>query len=49
MRPDAIERFEDSLIQHGKANDRAYVMKIGEKSDCARIVDFVVPLATTEG
>ncbi|HIJ90136.1 MAG: putative beta-lysine N-acetyltransferase [Desulfobulbaceae bacterium] len=48
MKPDAIEQIGDSLIQHGKVNNRAYVMKIG-KMDCARIVDFVVSLALTKG
>lgn len=44
MRPDVLERFGDSLIQHGKANDRAYVMKIGKK-DHPAIVDHVRSLA----
>lgn len=44
MRPDVIERFGDSLIQYGKANDRAYVMKIGKK-DHPAIVDQVTSLA----
>ncbi len=44
MTPDAIERFGDSLIQHGKANDRAYMMKIG-KRDHPEIVDQAVSLA----
>lgn len=48
MTPDAIEQIGDSLIQHGKVNDRAYVMKIG-KMDCGRIVDFVVALALRRG
>lgn len=45
---DSIEIFGDSLIQHGKANDRAYVMKIG-KDDYPGIVDYVVSLAQTKG
>jgi putative beta-lysine N-acetyltransferase len=44
MRPDVIERFGDSLIQYGKANDRAYVMKISKK-DHPAIVDHVTSLA----
>lgn len=44
MKPDVIERFGDSLVQHGKANDRAYVMKIGKK-DYPAIVDHVMSLA----
>lgn len=48
MNPDAIEQIGDSLIQHGKVNDRAYVMKVG-KGDCSRIVDFVVSLAQRKG
>lgn len=45
---DSIETFGGSLIQHGKANDRAYVMKIGE-NDYPEIVDSVVSLALTNG
>lgn len=48
MKPDSIEQIGDSLIQHGKLNNRAYVMKIG-KMDCVRIVDFVVSLAQRKG
>jgi len=46
--PDAIEQMGESLIQHGKVNDRVYVMKIGKK-ECVRIVDLVVSLALTRG
>ncbi len=48
MTHDAVVQFGDSLIQHGKANDRAYVMKVAEK-DCAQIVDYAVSLALTKG
>ena len=48
MKPDAIEQIGDSLIQHGKVNDRAYIMKVG-KGDCTRILDFVVALAQRKG
>ena len=48
MTPDVIERFGDSLVQHGKANDRAYVMKIG-KRDHPEIVAQVVSLALVNG
>ena len=48
MTNDVMERFGDSLIQHGKANDRAYVMKIGKK-DYPGIVDHVVSLAQANG
>ncbi|BCR04274.1 hypothetical protein DESUT3_13430 [Desulfuromonas versatilis] len=48
MTPDAVVRLGDSLIQHGKANDRAYVMKVAEK-DCAQIVDYAVSLALSRG
>jgi putative beta-lysine N-acetyltransferase len=44
MMPDVIERFGASLIQHGKANDRAYVMKIARK-DYPAIVDHATSLA----
>jgi putative beta-lysine N-acetyltransferase len=47
MTPDVIERFGDSIIQHGKANDRAYVMKVG-KEDHPAIVDKVTSLALAE-
>lgn len=43
-----IERFGDSLIQHGKANDRAYVMKIGKK-DHPDIVDHALSMAQVNG
>ncbi|MBU4034492.1 MAG: putative beta-lysine N-acetyltransferase, partial [Proteobacteria bacterium] len=48
MKPDAIEQLGDSIIQHGTVNDRAYVMKVG-KTDCAKIIDFVVSLARRKG
>lgn len=48
MKPDVIEQIGESLIQHGKVNDRAYVMKVG-KRDCARIIDFVLSLAQKKG
>lgn len=48
MTHDAIEQLGDSIIQHGTVNDRAYVMKVG-KTDCGKIVDFVVSLARRKG
>lgn len=41
---DVLERFGDSLIQHGKASDRVYVMKIDPK-DYPAIVEQVISLA----
>ncbi|PLX86713.1 MAG: putative beta-lysine N-acetyltransferase [Desulfuromonas sp.] len=43
-----MEIIGESLIQHGKANDRAYVMKIG-KNDYPGIVGDVVALARANG
>lgn len=48
MKSDVVERVGKSVIQHGKANDRAYVMKI-EEIDSVRIVNFVLSLAKTKG
>lgn len=48
MKSDLIEKFGKSMIQHGKINDRAYLMKI-EETDSAKIVDFAVSLAKTKG
>lgn len=48
MMPDVVERFGDSLIQHGKANNRAYVMKIGTKN-YPEIVSHVLSLALNNG
>lgn len=41
---DQIEVFGSSVIQHGKSNDRAYVMKICPQ-DCPTVVDDAVNLA----
>jgi len=41
---DVLEYFENSLIQHGKENNRVYLMKFG--SDCAeKLVDHIETLA----
>ncbi|PLX78527.1 MAG: putative beta-lysine N-acetyltransferase [Desulfuromonas sp.] len=45
---DQVEKFGNSVIQHGTANDRAYVMKI-DPQDYPQIVDYVVALAETKG
>jgi putative beta-lysine N-acetyltransferase len=46
MEFDVLEWFGDTLIQHGKANNRAYVMKVGNKNYPA-IVEHVTFLAQT--
>ena len=45
---DKIERIQDSLIQHGQANDRVYVMKTTRK-DCQQIIRYALRLAETHG
>ncbi len=45
---DQIEVFGSSVIQHGKSNDRAYVMKICQQ-DCPNVVDDAVNLAVDNG
>ena len=44
MTPDRIEHLGDSLIQHGPANDRIYLMKLG-KEDSPEIISQLVDLA----
>lgn len=44
MQYDKIEKFGKSLIQHGKSNDRIYLMKLS-KSDFPQIIDFINNLA----
>lgn len=41
---DQIEVYGESMIQHGKNNDRAYLMKVSLK-DCPEVVDYAVKLA----
>ncbi len=43
MQPDVIEKFSNSTIQHGKYNDRIYVMKVGKNEDASlpqKLKDF---------
>jgi beta-lysine N6-acetyltransferase len=44
---DTVERVGGSLIQHGKANDRVYVMKAVE-SDCDALLDRIDTLLISE-
>ncbi|MBH1939724.1 putative beta-lysine N-acetyltransferase [Mobilitalea sibirica] len=41
---DRIEQFGNSIIQHGKENDRIYLMKLSEE-DMPRILDIIETLA----
>lgn len=41
---DQIEIFGETLIQHGKSNDRAYLMKISP-NDCPAVAGYAVTLA----
>lgn len=45
---DILEYFEDSLIQHGKENDRVYLMKIG-KRDIDKTLDYIESLVQNNG
>ncbi len=44
MAPDRIEHLGNALIQHGKGNDRVYVMKL-EDADAAGVIEEVETLA----
>jgi beta-lysine N6-acetyltransferase len=46
MAPDRIERLGNSLIQHGKGNDRLYLMKL-EDADASSVIEAVETLAET--
>lgn len=45
---DTLENFGDSLIQHGKSNDRAYLMKVSPQ-DCPAVVNHAFKLAVANG
>lgn len=45
---DTIENFGDSLIQHGKSNDRAYLMKVSPE-DCPAVLNHALKLAVANG
>jgi len=47
-RPDRVTRLGASLIQHGPANDRVYLMKL-DRGDMPGIVDDVIDLARSNG
>jgi len=44
MAPDRIERLGNSLIQHGKSNDRVYLMKLKD-ADVPRVIEGIEALA----
>ena len=44
MSPDRIERLGNSLIQHGKGNDRVYLMKLKD-ADPSRVIERLETLA----
>ena len=44
MSPDRIERLGNSLIQHGKGNDRVYLMKLKD-ADAASVIEEIESLA----
>lgn len=45
---DQIEIFGASVVQHGKDNDRAYLMKV-DRQDCPAVIDFASALAAEHG
>jgi len=42
---DSTIKIEDTLIQHGKSSDRAYLMRLGNSADPGRIVSALEELA----
>ena len=48
MRPDRVVRLGNSVVQHGPANDRVYLMKL-DPGDLPGIVDEVVRLGRERG
>ena len=48
MRPDSVMRLGNSVVQHGPANDRVYLMKL-DPCDLPGIVDEVVRLGRDRG
>lgn len=48
MRPDRVVRLGNSVVQHGPANDRVYLMKL-DPGDLPGIVDEVVRLGRDRG
>ncbi|MGK2906551.1 MAG: putative beta-lysine N-acetyltransferase [Desulfuromonadales bacterium] len=45
---DHVEVFGESVIHHGKNNDRAYLMKVNV-NDCPELVDYAIRLSETNG
>ena len=41
---DKIERIRNTKVQHGKSNDRVYVMKL-DKNDHPQVLDAIEKLA----
>ncbi|NCC24272.1 MAG: putative beta-lysine N-acetyltransferase [Deltaproteobacteria bacterium] len=48
MRPDTIERFGNSVVQHGPVNDRVYLMKL-DRNDMPGIIDRIEALGRRHG
>jgi len=48
MSIDQVENFGNSLVQHGTANDRVYLMKL-HRDDFPQILDFINGLALQHG
>lgn len=48
MKTDQVEQFGSSLIQHGPANNRAYLMKLS-RDDCPQIIAYLHGLAILHG
>ena len=46
---DTVITIGDFVIQHGRHNDRVYLMKVGKKSDVSRLVKEVERLAVQNG
>ena len=45
---DHLELFGESLIQHGKNNNRVYLMKVS-LNDCQKLIDYAIKLSETNG
>lgn len=43
---DKVEKYKNSLLQHGKMNDRVYLMKLAPE-DCPAVVNYLDELANT--
>ncbi|KAB1443544.1 putative beta-lysine N-acetyltransferase [Pseudodesulfovibrio senegalensis] len=48
MRPDAVVRLGKTVVQHGPANDRVYILKL-DKDDLPEVVDKIYALGRDNG